>query len=409
MKPFEKMLGYFAIAIMALSLAGANCGKQEGGVTASPGFAASVSISEVSVPSADKVDIRGNAMMDAEVVLLSENPPVLAVEIEDATLAEEAATTVSGKGAISSVTAKQIGGMDVPVVRVTVSLNRDMTYRLVDKPNGVTLNIEPKEQGAGGAEPLPYDEARSEVERQISGRPAAAIERSGRAPSAYSSMPSGTRPKAPFLAELPPSASDGAATVIGDVYFRSMKGNDVQVMIYTNGPVKNYVDFNLMSPPRIVVDLYGVDDEASKENYYFKWGRIKKVRVGQHMEKTRVVIDLKGKLPAYQVESTYTGIVVTLFDYDFYREVKGSKGECLPDYPCDRSYETTLPNFSDYETGKGESFRSIAEKEYGNPQKWLTIFTANREAFTRKEREAIKESNGALELGDGLDIKIPIR
>jgi hypothetical protein len=290
-----------------------------------------------------------------------------------------------------------------------VSLNRDMTYNLVDKPNGVTLDLEPKEQGAGVSEPLPYDEARSEVERQISGRPPAPIKRSGRAPSSYSSMPTGDRPKAPFLPDLPPSASDGSATVVGDVYFRSMKGNDVQVMIYTNGPVKNYVDFNLMGPPRIVVDLYGVDDEASKENYYFKWGRIKRVRVGQHMEKTRVVIDIKGKLPAYQVESTYTGIVVTLFDFDYYREVKGSKGECLPDYPCDRSYEATLARFSKYETAEGESFRSIAGKEYGNPQKWLTIFTANREVFTKKEREAIRESNGALELGAGLDIKIPVR
>ncbi len=409
MKPFKKMLGYALAIYMVLSLAGATCQKQESGVTSTPGISASVVVNEVSVPTPNKVEITGTGRMDADVILLSEDPPALAVEIKDASLAEGITGSVSGKGAISSVRTKQVSGMDIPLVRVNVELKRNMTYSLERKNKGVVLKLESMKQDAGGTQTLPYNEARAEVERQISGEPPATIEKSSRAPSAYRSVRPGQRPKAPFLPDMPPPASDGSATVIGDVYFRTLEGKNVQVMIYTNGPANNFCDFNLLSPPRIVVDIRNVAPLTSKKRFTFKWGRTQTVRIGEHMNKTRVVIDINGRLPAYHVHSTYTGIVITLFNYDYYREIKSDEGECLPGYPCDRAYEADLPKFREYVTGERESFRSIAEKEYGNPGKWLTIFTANREIFTREERKAIRESEGTLRLGERIKIKIPVR
>ncbi|MFO8058139.1 MAG: AMIN domain-containing protein [bacterium] len=408
MKLFQKMLGCGLVAFMAFFLPGANCGKnQQSGPTSA--LSGSAVVKKVSVPAPDRVKITGNDKMDADTIFLTEEPPTLSLEIKGATLAEGVAGNIPGKGSISSVSVESIPNMAVPLVRVMVELNRDMTYSLKEDADGVTLNLTPQPEWASGPETLPYNESREEVGRQIRGEPAPAIKKSSRAPSGYRSIRTGERPKAPFLPDMPSPASDGNATVIGDVYFRTLEENDVQVMIYTNGPVKEYCDFNLLDPPRIVVDLWQVMPQTPKETYSFNWGRIKTVRVGEHMDKSRVVIDIKGKLPAYQVETTYTGVVITIFNHDYYREVKSDQGECLPGYPCDRAYEADLARFKDYRTAKGESFRSMAESEYGNPDKWLTIFTANREIFTKKERKAIKESNGALELGQGLKIKVPLR
>jgi type IV pilus assembly protein PilQ len=83
--------------------------------------------------------------------------------------------------------------------------------------------------------------------------------------------------------------------------------------IMADGKLENYDFFKLDSPPRLVLDIWGVGTRYPKKSIKIKNPFIKEVRIGQHPDKLRVVFDsLKSQLPPYQINRMDDKLIVSL-------------------------------------------------------------------------------------------------
>ncbi len=74
------------------------------------------------------------------------------------------------------------------------------------------------------------------------------------------------------------------------------------IRIVGNGPIGNYNVFKLNNPARLVVDLWNVGNLFPTNQLFIDTPTIKELRLGQHPEKLRVVIEFKTKeVPDYTV------------------------------------------------------------------------------------------------------------
>ena len=84
---------------------------------------------------------------------------------------------------------------------------------------------------------------------------------------------------------------------------RSIKSvEELRIYILADGSLAEYKTFFLNSPPRLVLDLMEVRSAKIRAAQSVKGALVKKIRVGLHTEKLRVVFDLVSeKEPSYQI------------------------------------------------------------------------------------------------------------
>lgn len=78
-------------------------------------------------------------------------------------------------------------------------------------------------------------------------------------------------------------------------------GNLTRAEIIMDGVPLNYNVFNLDSPDRVVVDIANVMEIETKKEIAVNHPKIRKVRLGLHENKARVVFDCKGRIQPYDV------------------------------------------------------------------------------------------------------------
>ncbi len=82
------------------------------------------------------------------------------------------------------------------------------------------------------------------------------------------------------------------------------------VVLKTDGQVSRYEVDEVVDPPRLIVDLFGVSTDGNSEKT-FSGTALKGARIGKHADKTRIVLDARGgSLPRYDVASTGEGIAI---------------------------------------------------------------------------------------------------
>ncbi|WP_224243982.1 type IV pilus secretin PilQ [Hyalangium gracile] len=80
--------------------------------------------------------------------------------------------------------------------------------------------------------------------------------------------------------------------------------------VRTDGEVARYEVLELADPPRLAVDVYGVDLSAKTPRVHGK--TLKGLRVGAHAEKVRLVLDVPGGMPTYRVDRARRGLEILL-------------------------------------------------------------------------------------------------
>lgn len=86
-----------------------------------------------------------------------------------------------------------------------------------------------------------------------------------------------------------------------------------RVVVAARVPVGKYHLFFLSKPLRLVLDLKGSWKNAGDPVMTVKDARVRRIRIGEHADKLRVVMDLKGKeLPSPVIEEFPKGIGVSL-------------------------------------------------------------------------------------------------
>jgi hypothetical protein len=178
-----------------------------------------------------------------------------------------------------------------PVTRVEIGLNRDTAY-LTDQAQDeilVTFFTDPQLIGTTEAqgEPIVHPEV-EEPPPEIKTEQAAETPQPLEEEPVTSAQPIAEEPVAPArkILEIRQKAS----------------GEDLDVYIIGNGRFDNYNTFILHDPPRLVLDLFGVRSTEVKDALILDGPWVRRIRVGLHSNKLRVVFDL---IPATQAEVPY--------------------------------------------------------------------------------------------------------
>jgi len=367
---------------------------------------ADVVVTGVTVPDANQVLIKANATFTAKAA--TGNNLQVVVDIKNAALAADVPPTVPGQGVIQSVEVKSLSDQDPPVVRVIINLTQDAGAAMTASEGGALLTLTPKPTAPAAPAPapvaaapapaassaavpteqeeviLPYEETRKEVERLMTGAPPPEV---GPLPPEYQPVETQQTGLPPILTPMPPAGPDGAATVVGDIYYRTLP-DGVQVMVMTNGTVGNYTDYDTKSPAKLYLEFPGLTSVAPQTVYGLHWGGVNNITVSKKSGRVVVVIDFARGLQAYDIKRTGSGVVVTVY-----------KARYAPGGLSSQRYLTQ----------PGDSLASISKKAYGTPDGWTRILSANREAFTARERTAIERSNGSIELGTNVVLMLPNR
>ncbi|HUT53205.1 MAG TPA: AMIN domain-containing protein [bacterium] len=377
------------LPLLCAALLGAACPKQKTGVEAGPKKKGATTVTEVSMPEANQVEIKGSSLLEGYPFLIPD-PLRIGVDVKDAQAALDLPSQISGSGVITNIEVKSLPNLEPPVVRVIATVNQNVTYELKNRGMSLVLVLEPKEGPVAEEQPdaskiLPYDETKKELERMLSGAPPPPMSPSpaysGARPAMAENVPQAK------LRMMPPPNGDGSANAVGDILYRTTD-DGVQILIVTNGSVARFADYDVPNPPRLVVDFQGMTVATPKYTYPVSWGGVSQVRLGKHPGMARVVVDFRGKMPAYSVKRTESGVSITVFKAGY---VPGG---------VDCQY---------YTTGAGESLRDVARKVYGNPEAWVTIMSANRGLFKRSELEEMRKNGGSTILGEAIKLKVPNR
>jgi len=85
------------------------------------------------------------------------------------------------------------------------------------------------------------------------------------------------------------------------------------VSILGDGPITNYKAFKLDQPARFVIDLPGVVKAYSLKSILVKSDELKQIRIGQHPDKIRVVLDLaQGGSTSRRIVEVDNGLQIVL-------------------------------------------------------------------------------------------------
>jgi type IV pilus assembly protein PilQ len=91
--------------------------------------------------------------------------------------------------------------------------------------------------------------------------------------------------------------------------------NGILVQLRSDGAIASVITFTLEDPSRLVIDLPDLANEAPEENIELGSDRVERIRIGQHADKIRVVIDGGSNEDAFdgrRVVPTTGGLVIAL-------------------------------------------------------------------------------------------------
>ncbi|HSP81928.1 MAG TPA: AMIN domain-containing protein, partial [Myxococcaceae bacterium] len=210
-----------------------------------------------------------------------------------------------GRGPVSGVVASQFSDERASVGRVLVALRRAAQYDVRADGNRVIISVEGAATPPASAQPAPVAavEAKPEPKKPEPKKPAPQP-----APAVAAAKPepqSAPLPENVVAAEVDEREVSNPARRITSLAF----ARDT-LSVRADGEIARYEVLELADPPRLAVDVYGVGLTARAPRV--RSSRIKDVRVGAHSEKVRLVLDVRGQMPAYEVERTGRGLEVVL-------------------------------------------------------------------------------------------------
>src|SRR6266849_6146952 len=261
-------------------------------LTASEGGAGALNslsaVKVISTPSGAQVIVQGSESPKFTVFRLAD-PDRLIVDLSSAD-----ATGINGPqagvGPVGGIVASQFSDGHSNVGRILVGLARPSRYDV--RPEGNRLIISIDEETNASAAPAPG------------------------APSPTSPRrlgPSKAQPGEPAAPETKRRDVKNPARNIVRIRF----SRDV-LKIETDGEVAQDEVLELQDPPRIVVDVYGVNLSARMPKVHASL--VREIRAGAHPDKVRLVLDLRGSIPSHARRLTRRGLELTLMP------IRGQRG-----------------------------------------------------------------------------------
>jgi len=228
------------------------------------------------------------------------DPPRVVVDLPNTVSKPTITSPIRENEVIGRVKTSTVVHDPQPLTRVEIGLNLDASYEISRKQEKIwiSFNIVPPITRAEPSHIEPAAEAKSDVSPTDTKESEVAV----------TPQPSTEEPLPVVIEVLPP-----ASKVIAIEPVAMKEHSDVHIV--GDGSFDEYDFFLLRDPPRLVVDLLGVNSTEVKDELILSVPWAKRIRVGQHPEKVRVVFDLsftpKGELP-FQVILEENRLMVSL-------------------------------------------------------------------------------------------------
>ncbi len=245
---------------------------------------------------------------------LREDPPRLIIELPDVMFDGVETPIRVDNGVIKDVTLAAFGDPQVSssMARISLGLADESEYELI--PNGDELIIQVRSLAPSPLTPTVI----AQVEPQPAAVPAAldedeevVTERTPEPEPEPSAAPQElTHSQAHALAEGELVAP--APNARGPSRIQGLVAEGEQVQVIADGPLDSVDAFRLENPARLVVDFWGARNAVFPNRFSVDSGLIQQVRIGQHSDKVRVVIDLRGEVASHAVEASDNGVRIVL-------------------------------------------------------------------------------------------------
>ncbi|MDY7228466.1 type IV pilus secretin PilQ [Hyalangium rubrum] len=233
----------------------------------------------------------------------------------------------NGQGPVTGIVASQFSDERASVGRVLVALDKASQYdvradgnRVIISVDGGAAKVETAQLEASKPEARPEPKAAEAVAQAPVTAPAApvtpapVVARSAAPQVAPVVVEAGEPQAAPAQAALPENVvaaeaderevTNPAHRITAITYAKDT------LAIRTDGEIARYEVLELADPPRLALDVYGVDLDARTPRVNGK--TLKGVRAGEHADKVRLVLDVPAGMPAYRVDRAARGLEVVL-------------------------------------------------------------------------------------------------
>ncbi len=199
-------------------------------------------------------------------------------------------------------------GENKEIGRLVINLKEGIDHEVKSGENSILVTLKkggPVSEDASGS----VVKAAASSENEIREEPAPVAEEPVKAEEAVTAAPEVVVPQEPAV-ETAPEAPRASKIVKIDA---SKEGRNTVLKIQADGALGNFNSFELDSPSRIVVDIWGVDNAIGKDILKIKSAHIKAVRIGSHPDKARLVFDsAKAKLPPHSIVKENDTITITI-------------------------------------------------------------------------------------------------
>ncbi|MBN9683162.1 MULTISPECIES: type IV pilus secretin PilQ [unclassified Corallococcus] len=225
-----------------------------------------------------------------------------------------------GTGPVSGVVAAQFSDARASVGRVLVALDQASQYDVRAEGNRVVISVDGSPVAPAAATAQAQAEAKpAPVKAEPAPAVAAAPVKAAPAPVVEAMV--AVVPEEGTSSKAAPSQAPGRENVVATeaderevahpaqrITRLSLDGESLRVA--ADGDIARFEVLELVDPPRLAVDVYGVGLSAKAPKV--KGNLLKDVRVGAHEDKVRLVLVAKGDMPAYRVDRAERGLEVVL-------------------------------------------------------------------------------------------------
>ena len=263
-----------------------------------------------------ELSIRGTRPPSYTVFKL-QDPPRLVVDLAGADVSKVGAPLEVGKGGVLGVSTAQYKDERSAVGRVIVALDGPRRYEVAPRGDAVLVRVLPAE-AADEASPGTVKVAETAITPAMATEAAAsdASPPAVKAPTP-AAPPASAAPTSTATAEAAPAApadnvvarhTDEAPVKKAARAVTGVRAEKKGLLLATDGDVGTIEIIELTNPPRLALDLLGVARAPKGTRAAGPFGQ---VRFGRDTGKVRVVLDVAGAIPAYQVRRVPGGIAVT--------------------------------------------------------------------------------------------------
>ncbi|HZA13899.1 MAG TPA: AMIN domain-containing protein, partial [Myxococcaceae bacterium] len=205
-----------------------------------------------------------------------------------------------GQGPVAGIVTSQFSDERSSVGRVIVSLADASSYDVRADGSRLVISVD-----ASARKP----------------NPVAAADTAAAPATAAAVVPPAAQEKAPTPQSAAPAAADSRGNVVNATVDERQVKNPAQkilglklsrgeLRVRTDGDVRKFEIIELSDPPRLALDVYGVGLSARAPKGGA--GSVREIRVGEHADKVRVVIDMTGAMPRYEARRVRGGIALEI-------------------------------------------------------------------------------------------------